>query len=76
MKNRLKDPIYGIVEFSEIEKKIIDSPVMQRLREIKQLCLTNLVYIGANHTRFDHSVGTMYTASKMAQSIGDRKSVV
>lgn len=70
MKNRLKDPIYGIVEFSEIEKKIIDSPVMQRLREIKQLCLTNLVYIGANHTRFDHSVGTMYTASKMAQSIG------
>ncbi len=42
---------------------------MQRLRRIKQLGFTNLVYPGANHTRFEHSIGTMHIASQIADNI-------
>ncbi len=70
MKYRVKDPIHGIIEFSELEKKVIDTPLFQRLRFIKQLDLTYLVYIGATHTRFEHSLGAMHISSKMAEKLG------
>ncbi len=66
----LRDPIHGLISISEEEKKIIDSPVFQRLRRIKQLSLASLVYIGANHSRFEHSLGAMHVAGLIAKTLG------
>lgn len=66
--NKLKifnDPIYGFVSLQyEIIYDLIDHPYFQRLRRIKQLGLTNLVYPGALHTRFHHAMGAMHLMSQ------------
>ncbi|RXN27968.1 deoxynucleoside triphosphate triphosphohydrolase SAMHD1-like protein [Labeo rohita] len=51
------DPIHGQIELHPLLVKIIDTPQFQRLRHIKQLGGTHLVYPGATHTRFEHSLG-------------------
>ena len=65
----IKDEIYGTISFSETEKRIIDTSDFQRLRRIKQMSLTYLVYPGATHTRFDHALGTMHLASAIAEKL-------
>lgn len=57
------DPIHGYIEFDKMKSSLFDTPQMQRLRRIKQLGFSNLVYPGANHTRFEHSMGAMHLAS-------------
>lgn len=64
--NEIRDPIYGFIIPSDKELKIINTFLLQRLRRIKQLAMANLVYPGANHTRFDHSLGVYHIASQMA----------
>ncbi len=60
-KKIVNDPIYGFVSIpDELHFDIIEHPYFQRLRRIKQVSLTNLVYPGANHTRFAHSLGAMH----------------
>jgi HD superfamily phosphohydrolase len=60
-KKIINDPIYGFVTIpSELVYDLINHPVFQRLRRIKQLGLTNLVYPGALHTRFHHAIGAMH----------------
>ncbi|HEU4717070.1 MAG TPA: HD domain-containing protein [Bacteroidia bacterium] len=55
------DPVYGFVTVpTELVFKLIDHPYFQRLRRIRQLGLTSLVYPGANHTRFHHAMGAMH----------------
>ncbi|MDQ3112305.1 MAG: HD domain-containing protein [Bacteroidota bacterium] len=55
------DPVYGFVTVpSELVFNLIDHPYFQRLRRIRQLGLTNLVYPGAIHTRFHHALGAMH----------------
>jgi len=66
----IKDEIYGMIEFDELEKRIIDSAPFQRLRRIKQMSFTNLVYPGANHTRFEHSLGTAHLSGVIAERLG------
>lgn len=57
----INDPIYGFVTIpSELIYDLINHPYFQRLRRIKQLGLTNLVYPGALHTRFHHAIGAMH----------------
>lgn len=57
----INDPVYGFINISfELLFDIIEHPYFQRLRRIKQLGLTNSVYPGANHTRFQHALGTVY----------------
>ena len=58
----IKDPIHGYVEVEDYALALLDSPVLQRLRYVRQLGFSYLVYPGANHTRFEHSLGTMYLA--------------
>jgi HD superfamily phosphohydrolase len=65
----IRDPIHGLIEYNEQEEKIFNTKVMQRLRGIKQLALANLVYPGANHTRFEHSIGVMSVADRMAKQL-------
>jgi len=59
----IRDPIHGYIELDELTLSLIDSPPVQRLRRISQLGLSNLVYPGANHTRFEHSLGVMHLAN-------------
>jgi len=61
----LRDPIHGTVSFSERERRIVDHKYMQRLRHIRQLGLSYLVYPGATHDRFSHSVGAMHVVSRI-----------
>lgn len=60
-KKIINDPVYGFIRIpSEIVFDIIEHPYFQRLRHIKQLGLTNLVYPGAIHTRFHHAIGCIH----------------
>lgn len=65
---RLRDPIHGFIELSELELEIVDSAPFQRLRNIKQLATTYLVYHGAEHTRFGHSIGVMHLVTRAFRS--------
>ena len=57
------DPIYGFVTIPyDIIYDIIEHPYFQRLRRIRQLGLTSMVYPGAYHTRFHHAIGAMHLA--------------
>lgn len=71
--NKLKifnDPIYGFVSIPfEIIFDLIEHPYFQRLRRIKQLGLTNLVYPGALHTRFHHAMGAMHLMTQAIEAI-------
>ncbi len=65
----IKDPIYGYVAITQLEKDIIDTRVVQRLRRLKQLAGAEFVYPGANHTRFEHSLGAMHLAGMLGEKI-------
>lgn len=65
----IKDPIYGYVHITDLEKDLIDTRVVQRLRRLRQLAGAEYVYPGANHTRFEHSIGVMYLAGVLAESL-------
>ena len=65
----LRDPIHGDIELSPLETALIDLPVMQRLRGIKQLGTAYLVYPGALHTRFDHAIGVCALAHRIVASL-------
>jgi len=64
----IKDPVHGYVYITEAEKEITDSYPVQRLRRLRQLAGAEYVYPGANHTRFEHSIGVMYLAGKVAEN--------
>ena len=68
-KYKVRDPVYGFVKLDAQEMEIVNSPYFQRLRRIKQLSLTDMVYPGANHTRFEHSLGVVQMASDMFDNI-------
>jgi uncharacterized protein len=60
-KKIVNDPVYGFINISNpLAFDIIEHPYFQRLRHIRQLGLTYLVYPGANHTRFQHAIGAMH----------------
>lgn len=61
----INDPVYGFIRFPERElMEIINHPWFQRLRRIKQMGMADLVYPGAVHTRFAHSLGACHLAGK------------
>lgn len=63
----IKDPVHGYVYISQTEKDLVDSFPVQRLHRLRQLAGAEYVYPGANHTRFEHSVGTMYLAQRLTK---------
>ncbi|WP_109481290.1 HD domain-containing protein [Paraburkholderia sp. C35] len=72
----LRDPIHGDIELTRLETAVIDLPVVQRLRGIKQLGTAHLVYPGALHTRFDHSIGACAVAHRIVDSLRRKGLVV
>lgn len=69
----IRDPIHGFIVLDEWERDIVNHWVFQRLRRIRQLGLTDMVYPGAMHTRFEHSLGVMHVATCMFDEIIGRK---
>jgi len=68
----IRDAIWGTNKFYPWEIAILDSPLLQRLRDIRQTGLAYLVYPTAEHSRFDHTLGVVAVASKIVRSINDR----
>ena len=64
-----QDQIHGRIEFSDAEMKLITSKSFERLRYIKQLGFVELVYPGASHNRYQHSLGTCQCVTDMYQAI-------
>ena len=64
----IKDPVYGYVHVTKSEKDVVDSFPMQRLHRLRQLAGAEYVYPGANHTRFEHSIGTMNLAQRLTEN--------
>ncbi|MCK4327300.1 MAG: HD domain-containing protein [Candidatus Diapherotrites archaeon] len=60
----IKDSIHGDVFISSIAGELLDTETMQRLRRVAQTSFSNMIYPGANHTRFEHSIGTYYLMSR------------
>ncbi len=73
MKNNhiVRDPIHKFVSYTNEEKVVIDSPQFQRLRDIHQLAMTYLIYPGASHKRFEHSLGVMELATNIFDVVMD-----
>ena len=65
----IKDPLYGYIRLTEIERNVIDTLAVQRLRRIRQLAGAEFVYPAANHTRFEHVLGTMYLAGVVSENL-------
>jgi HD superfamily phosphohydrolase len=65
----VRDPVHGDVYLTHEEMRLVDTPEMQRLRGIKQLGTTYLVFPGALHTRFDHSIGTVHCVQALIDSV-------
>ena len=66
---QFRDPIHGFIEVTKLERDLINSAPFQRLRNIKQLATTYLVYHGAEHTRFGHSLGVMHLVSRAFDTV-------
>ncbi|MFO0981889.1 MAG: HD domain-containing protein [Planctomycetota bacterium] len=71
----LRDPVHGDVYLTREELALLDTPEMQRLRGIRQLGTTYLVFPGAHHTRFEHSIGSLHMAQKMIDAINLNASI-
>ncbi len=69
-KKIINDPVYGFISIpTELVYDLIDHPYFQRLRYIKQLGMTHLVYPGALHTRFHHALGAMHLMSMAIETL-------
>lgn len=67
------DPVWGTITFQPHEAVIVDSPLLQRLRRIRQLGVVHYVYPGANHTRFEHSLGVSHQVGQLAASLNSHE---
>jgi len=63
------DPIHGLVRMTMEEHRVMNHPVFQRLRRIKQNGLLDLVFPSATHTRFEHSLGVVFVADAVLQAL-------
>ncbi len=64
----IKDPLYGFISIEEPFNSLIETKYFQRLRNIKQLGQSYLIYSSANHTRFEHSIGTFFLSGKAIEN--------
>ncbi|HVJ79561.1 MAG TPA: HD domain-containing protein [Planctomycetia bacterium] len=65
----IRDAVHGDIAFDEEEMALVDSPPIQRLRGVKQLGASHLVFPSAVHTRFEHSLGACWLARRILESL-------
>ncbi len=70
-KLQIQDPVVGNIDPTDTELKIIEDNSMQRLRYIRQVGFAYLTYPGANHSRFEHSLGTMLVTRQIVSHVND-----
>ena len=68
-KKQIADPIYGSVSLTELETKIISTPIFLRLRNVRQLGLAYYVYPGADYSRFAHSLGVCHVTGLILEAL-------
>ena len=71
----IRDPIHNFIRLDPSEIKALDSAPFQRLRNIHQLALTYLLYPGATHRRFEHSLGVMELAGRVYDVVTDPSNI-
>jgi uncharacterized protein len=69
MECRVRDPVHNFITLREAEVRLVGTRAIQRLRGIRQLAMANLVYPGALHTRFDHTLGVTHVAGLLANAL-------
>lgn len=67
------DPVHGDIYLTVLEQLVVDSEAMQRLRRVRQLGTTHLVYPAATHSRFSHALGTMRAAQDLVDAVADKR---
>lgn len=72
----IHDPVWGTTLFYQWELQILDSPLLQRLRNISQLGLAMLTYPSAHHSRFEHTLGVMSVVTKMVSHINQEEAAL
>lgn len=65
------DPVWGTIVVQPLELVILDSPLLQRLRLIRQLGVVHYVYPAANHSRFEHTLGVMHQINRLVESFNE-----
>ncbi|HEX2952017.1 MAG TPA: HD domain-containing protein, partial [Armatimonadota bacterium] len=73
--HEVRDPIHIFIHFTAGEREVINSRPFQRLRHIHQLAMSYLVYPGATHKRFEHSLGVMELATRVYDVITDHSNL-
>ena len=68
----VRDPVHGMIRLERCDLDIVDSAPVQRLRNIRQLGLTDRVYPGACHSRFEHALGTMEVTTRLVEEMKSR----
>lgn len=74
--HEFRDPIHVFIKVTSEERNIIDSRPFQRLRNISQLALTYLIYPGATHKRFEHSLGVMELSTRIFDTIFFQENII
>ena len=69
----INDPVYGGIGITQIELELIDTPIFQRLRGLRQLARINFVFPGAEHSRYVHSLGVLYIMGLMTEHLLKQK---
>ena len=65
----INDPVYGGIPVTKIELELIDTPIFQRLRALRQLGRVNFVFPGAEHSRYVHSLGVLFIMGLMTDHL-------
>ena len=69
----ITDPVHGDIYLTRLEQRVVDGAPFQRLRRVKQLGTTHLVYPGATHSRFSHSLGALRMAQDLFDAVMDQR---
>ncbi|RLM89635.1 HD domain-containing protein [Halobellus sp. Atlit-38R] len=68
--NAIKDSVHDYISLGPVARDLLDTPLLQRLRHVKQLSTVRLVYPSANHTRLEHSLGVYHLADRALDHLG------
>jgi HD superfamily phosphohydrolase len=71
----IRDPLWNNIQVDRSTMRLVDTPVFQRLRYVRQLGLAYLVYPGATHTRFEHALGAYHLARRVLAQLAEQGAV-